>query len=50
MKRLKKRGKFEDIFIDGKIILREIFKEYDACTRQIWLRIKKSCGVCKQYN
>jgi hypothetical protein len=51
-KKLKKRGQFEDIFLDGKIILREIFKEYDEkdCTRLIWLRFKKLCGVCKRYN
>jgi hypothetical protein len=52
LKKLKERGQFEDIVIDGKIILREIFKEYDerACTGLIWLGIKKLCGVCKHYD
>jgi hypothetical protein len=45
------RDHFEDLLVDGRIILKWIFKKYvGTCTVLIWLRIGRNSGCCEHGN
>jgi hypothetical protein len=49
---LKERDYLEDTDVDGRIILRWIFKKWDvrACAGSMWFRIGQEAGACEYGN